>query len=171
MPAVSNATRVDAANLLDTDSLPLDRGGDQVARRTTIGDIKDAAGLSAADQTKLDGIEDGATADQTGAEIVASITALRGVERLSAGALKDLTEAAAGDLTGATLAGNTLTFTRRAGDDIVINLPAGGGDDGAPGSLTGAQIVALLTALTGMERLGARIDGFDEAVASATTAT
>ena len=43
-----------------------------------------------ADETKLDGIETGATADQTGAEMVTALSALSGDARLPASAVRDI---------------------------------------------------------------------------------
>ena len=169
MPAVSDAARVPAAQIQPSDSFPLDRAGDTTPRRATAADIRDYAGLTAAQKAKLDGIEPLATADQTGAQIVALLTALQGGDRLSAAALQGLPAAAAnGDLTGVALDGSTLTFTRRAGANIVLNLPAGS-DDGGGAALTGTQIVALLEALGGADRLSASaLDGFAAAVEAAT---
>ena len=47
------------------------------------------SGLSAAEQTKFDGIETGATADQTGDEIVTLLEALTGDAQLSYNSLSD----------------------------------------------------------------------------------
>ena len=49
-----------------------------------------------ADETKLDGIEANATADQTGAEMVSALTGLTGTDRLGYGALKDVLTAGVG---------------------------------------------------------------------------
>ena len=46
--------------------------------------------FTAADESKLDGIEEGATADQTGAEIKTALETLSGGARLAASAIKDL---------------------------------------------------------------------------------
>ena len=46
--------------------------------------------FTATDETKLDGIEDGATADQTGAEMVTALSGLSGAARLPASAVRDL---------------------------------------------------------------------------------
>ena len=53
-----------------------------------------------ADETKLDGIETGATADQTSTEIVTGLEALSGNARLDYGALKDTPSIPSGDVTG-----------------------------------------------------------------------
>ena len=143
MPAIKTATLVTADNLQTTDALPIDRAGDAVPRRTEVSELDTRYG-----RTKLAGIEDGATADQTGAEIATALNALVGNDRVTAAAIRDLTQGGAGDLTGVTLASGVLTFTRRSGADIAITLPSVGG-----GTVTGEQVVTLLTALTGNARL------------------
>ena len=63
--------------------------------------------FAAADRTKLDGIEDGATADQTAAEVVTLLESLSGTARLPASAVQGLHEAATGGVSSdATLSGD-----------------------------------------------------------------
>ena len=81
------------------------------------------------EKTKLGGVEMGATADQTGAEIVALLEALTAGNRLSYTRLDDTPTIPAQDgvVNGGSYASGTLTLTRTVGGNIVITgLPTGG---------------------------------------------
>lgn len=113
MPSISNATRVENANLLTSDSLAIDRAGDTTPRRTDIADLD-------------------ARYSRTAAQLKTALETLTGGDRLAATAVQGISDAVAaataGDLTGVSLANGVLTFTRRGDeqDDITITLPAGG---------------------------------------------
>ena len=65
--------------------------GDTLTGDGTVGSLLNVANpFTAADETKLDGIETGATADQTGSEIVTLLTGLSGNDRLPASAVRDI---------------------------------------------------------------------------------
>lgn len=85
--------------------------------------------------TRLVGMEDGATDDQTGAEIVTLLEALVGPNQLDYDVLKDR-PVLTNDLVGASISGNVITLTRRSGrDPITITLPdvpSGGGGTTPP---------------------------------------
>ena len=107
----------------------------------------DAKGaMSAADKSKLDAIEDGATADQSPAEIRDALEGFAGVHRLSASAIKDLPDAgldAAGvdaRIRTPARAGNAARWPEsklpKKADDI---LDAFSGDDGWIDAAAGAS--------------------------------
>ena len=87
--------------------------------------------FTAADETKLDGIEPNATADQTGAEMVTAISALTGNARLNYSALQ----------------GAPTTITQAQADKLA------GIETGATADQTGAQMVTAIAGLTGTSRL------------------
>ena len=99
------------------------------AQVNTLADARALARYTAAEKTKLAGVEDSATADQTGDEIVTLLDALTGNDRLDAtAALRLIADAIDTEL------GNT-------------DWRTGGG-----GTVTGAQIVTALQALMGDNR-------------------
>ena len=92
----------------DFPTIPVDKGGtgatDAAAARTALGVVAsyiktqyeanaDTNAFTDALQTKLNGVEDGAADDQTGAEIVTLLEALAGVGRLDAAALRLIADA------------------------------------------------------------------------------
>jgi len=94
--------------------------------------------MSAADKSKLNGIETGATADQTGAEMVTALSGLSGSARLPASAVRDLPTGGGGDTDGTparterllfanlTNIGNTpVALTTRATGFSQVVFPAG----------------------------------------------
>ena len=108
--------------------------------------------MSAALFSKLDGIEAGATADQTGAEIRALLQALTGNDRLPYSAIRDTPAAAAAwarasgasgtapddrlpdAVTDGSLADGAITLTRRHGAARALTLPEGLTDVALAGS-------------------------------------
>ena len=101
------------------------------AQVNTLADARALLRYTADEKTKLAGVEDSATADQTGAEIVTLLQALTGNGRLNATALRLIADALDTEL------GST-------------DWRTGGG-----GTVTGAQIVTALQALMGDNRLNA----------------
>ena len=101
--------------------------------------LPSGGGLSADEQTKFDGIETGATADQTGDEIVGLLEALAGDAQLSYNSLSDIpTGTGAITLTPRTEAAHNFNFnnTIQSGQerdlfDANITLPADLADDAA----------------------------------------
>lgn len=97
----------------------------QLAGKAAVGHSHDAATtgaagfLSAADKAKLDGIEAGATADQTGAEIVAAIDTALGSSGWQTGA-----GTVWGDITG-TLSNQTDLYTQLAGKAAATHYHTG----------------------------------------------
>ena len=80
-----------------------------------------AAPFTAADEAKLDGVEAGATADQTPAEIRNALAGLSGAARLPASAVKDLPSGGGGLSTVAH--DGTLTGTGAAGSPLAVAAP------------------------------------------------
>ena len=78
-----------------------------------------ASPFTATDHTKLDGIEDRATRDQTPAEIVAGLSGLTGISRLPATAVRDLPSGGSGGLAAVTSDG-TLTGNGTSGDPLGV---------------------------------------------------
>ena len=127
--------------------------GEDISTDTTLsGDGTGASPLAvanpftAADETKLDGIETGATADQTGAEMVTALEGLSGNARLQASAIRNLpsggglsTVASDATLTGDGTAGNTLKVANPFTDADETKLD--GIETGATADQTGAEIV------------------------------
>ena len=104
-----------------------------------------AAGfMTAADKAKLDGIEPAATADQTGAEIVAAINGVLGGSAWQGDGLADngVSNAKLADVASGTLKGRV---SANAGD---------------PEDLTAAQVRALLNVADGATAAGAAGDAF-----------
>lgn len=78
-----------------------------------------ASPFTTADHTKLDGIEDRATRDQTPAEIVAGLSGLTGVSRLPATAVQGLPSGGSGGLTAVNHDG-TMTGDGTSGDPLGV---------------------------------------------------
>ena len=86
--------------------------------------------FTAADESKLDGIEANATADQTGAEIKGALEGLTGANRLAATAIKDLPSGGGEAITGAlpqAITGTASVDDLSVGDteDITVSAVAG----------------------------------------------
>ena len=120
-----------------------------------------AAGLMpSADKTKLDAIESGATADQTGVEIITAIEGETGTDRLEMSAVQgEVPEAQipstitrntnlADLFKNVSLSGNVLTFTQYDDTTITITLPTtggGGSDDGVISGVSYAPATRIVT--------------------------
>ena len=121
--------------------------GDGTAGNT----LKVANPFTSADETKLDGIETGATADQTGAEMVTALQGLTGNARLQASAVRGLPAAgldqSAVDTRITTLRPNAFT--------TAFQTKLQGIETGATADQTAAEIRGLLAGLT----LGNRLAG------------
>ena len=85
--------------------------------------------FTAADETKLDGIETGATADQTAAEI-------RTLLGITASDLDDM-------VVNASISGSVITLTQQDGSNIELTVPSGGGG----GTVTREQVDDWVNAL------------------------
>ena len=80
--------------------------------------------FSAADETKLDSVEAGATADQTAAEVVSLIEGLSGAARLDANALRNLPSGGSGASAFTGLSDTPASYTGEGGKAVVVNSGA-----------------------------------------------
>ena len=92
--------------------------------------LKVANPFTDADESKLDGIEANATADQTGAEIRDALQGLTGANRLAATAIKDLPSGGGSNITGGipqSITGSASASNLAAGatQDITVSAVAG----------------------------------------------
>ena len=92
--------------------------------------LKVANPFTDADESKLDGIEANATADQTGAEIRDALQGLSGANRLAATAIKDLPSGGGANITGGipqSITGSASASNLAAGatQDITVSAVAG----------------------------------------------
>ena len=83
--------------------------------------------LSATDKTKLDGIEEQATKDQSASEIKATLETLQNAARLDASAIKNLPSGGGGGLSAVTSDG-TLTGTGTSADALKVAEPYSSGE-------------------------------------------
>jgi len=124
LAALTGNARLSYNNLRDTPSL-----------RVAIDDTLSGTGASgsplsvsnpftAADETKLDGIETGATADQTGSEMVTALSALTGNARLSYNNLRDTPIGGSGATTFTALTDTPSSLTGEGGKYVAVNSAA-----------------------------------------------
>ena len=131
---------------------------------TRLDNVASGSSFTSADETKLDGIEAGATADQTAAEIVSALEALSGEARLDAGAIKNLpTGGGGGSGLTSVLSDATLTGSGTSSSLLSVANPFTAADEskldgietGATADQTPTQIRNALAGLTGNSRLSA----------------
>ena len=131
--AQTGDNRIDASAIRNLPQ-PSDGGLSSVSTDTTLAGLGTTASqlrvanpFTEADETKLDGVEAGATGDQTAAEIVTALEALSNDDRLSASAIKDLPSGGGNTVNGVInallLQNGTLQLGRQDGTNINIVLP------------------------------------------------
>ena len=161
----------DWAEAGNTDNIPADKLGnapsgglDQSAVDARIAALRPVA-FTAADNTKLDGIEDNATADQTPAEITSAIQGRTGNQRVTISAIRGGLDQNAVDARVRAVRPEASPLNQSAVDARISaygqpftsaeKSKLGDIEDDATADQTGAEIVSRLEGLTGDNRLAA----------------